>query len=125
MLSLWKPFSDLVDEFFKEPFFDSWLYPAIEHYKEENGTFVTTIDLPGVSEPDLVVEVSHGCVKIKGTKKTETSSFCVSKSFSIPQKYDADKLEAHLKDGVLTLTMPSKTLSSSSEVKKIPVTVSK
>lgn len=126
MLSLWKQydFTKLVDEFFKEPFFDT-LQLGIEHRTEKDGTFVTTVDLPGVSETDVVVEASHGYVRIKGTKKTDTSSDCVSKSFSVPERCNVDKLEAHLKDGVLTLTMPSKSLPGADEVKRIPVNVGK
>ena len=127
MLSLWKQFdfNQLVNDLFKEPFFDSYLQPGIDHRKSDDGTFISTIDLPGVSEEDVSVEVAEGCVRIKGTKKTKNSSYCVLKSFSLPQECDTDKLQAHLKDGLLTLTMPSKALPPASEVKRIPINTSK
>lgn len=123
MLSLWNTFSlsKVVDELFE----DFWLCSGVKHHENDDGTFVTTVNLPGVSETDVVVDTSHGCVKVKGTKKTDTSSYCVLKTFSVPRECNLDELKATLKDGVLTLTMPKKTLPDSTEVKKIPVTVEK
>lgn len=118
MLSLWKSFS------FSELFNESFNF-GVEHCKNADGTFVTTVDLPGVSETDVTVETSQGYVKVKGTKKTKTSSYCISKTFSVPKECNLDELKASFKNGVLTLSMPNKELTSQSEVKKIPITVDK
>lgn len=125
MLSRYKPMS--LNNFF-DGFFDSWLYPTlsegIEHKKSEDGTYSTTVELPGVSESDVSVEaMPEGYIVVKGEKKTKTSSYSVTKSFTVPKDCNLEEVKANLKNGVLTLTMPCKVLPVALESKKIPVSV--
>jgi len=72
--------------------------------------------VPGMNEKDVKVEASESSVTIKGEKKQEVKDKerfeSVSESFQqsvhLPCKVDADKVQASVKDGVLTVTLPKK-----------------
>lgn len=72
--------------------------------------------LPGMTEKDVNVEVGTDVVTIKGEKKEEKSSHnsfsTVSQSFvrtvQLPCKVDGDKVQATLKNGVLTVSLPKR-----------------
>lgn len=80
--------------------------------------YVITLELPGVDEKDMELTVRDGVVTVQGEKKTEREekgdtwyfserqygSF--SRSFRLPPDADETGLEAGLKDGVLTVTVP-------------------
>jgi HSP20 family protein len=94
-----------------------FLAPASEASLAE-GAYRIAIELPGVSEKDIEVTCHDGVVSVKGEKKTEREekgetwyfserqygSF--SRSFRLPPDADGDKVEADLKDGVLTIIVP-------------------
>lgn len=117
-------------EDFFSGFFDSWLYPpnsfGVEQKRVDNNSLVITVELPGVTEKDINVEISStGMLNIKGERKTKTSSYSVVKSFSLPEDVDSEQLQANLKDGILTITIPGKQLPSTKEGRKITVTTDK
>lgn len=72
--------------------------------------------LPGMTEKDVNVEVGTDVVTIKGEKKEEKNSHnsfsTVSQSFvrtvQLPCKVDGDKVQATLKNGVLTVSLPKR-----------------
>lgn len=86
---------------------------ADDHYQ-------IAVELPGVAEDDVELTVQDGVVTVQGEKKTEREeegdtwyfserqygSF--SRSFRLPPDADATKVEADLKDGVLTLSVPKR-----------------
>lgn len=112
MLSLWKPYNLFFDVF------DSSY--GLEYKKKDDNSLDLAVDLPGVEEKDVSVEVTpDNYLHIKGERKTKTSSYTVSKTFFIPKQYDTDHILAELKNGVLSLTLPSKVLGK--ENKKVNV----
>lgn len=116
----------VLDDFFTESWIHTPNFAELLQVKNEDGSLTTTVDLPGVAEKDITVEVSpKGFVTVKGETKTKTSSRIVKRSFSVPKDCDSEQLKAELKDGVLTLTMPGKALPAEKEVKKITVTTVK
>lgn len=129
MLSIWKSLDNLLGE--SDELLDSWLHPSkalgIEQKHEKDGTLTVTVELPGVEEVDINVEVSPKgfVVTVKGQKNTKTSSYSVVKSFLVADHYDANLVKAELKNGIVTLTVPGKALPPAKEVKKIPVTIKK
>jgi len=72
-------------------------------------------ELPGVSRSDVTVELENGMLTIRGEKKSqrdekaekgrrlECSYGAFSRSFSLPQDANADKISAAFKDGVLDI----------------------
>jgi HSP20 family protein len=121
MLSLWKSLDKLFDDLHHELLSDVWSAPSLGPKKSDDGSFISTMSLPGVSEGDVQVEVKDGIVSVKAEKKTETSFHSFTQSFTVPENCNVDETKAVLKDGVLTLTIPSKALPPVEESKRIPV----
>jgi HSP20 family protein len=94
-----------------------WLAPASEAAASKD-TYRIMIELPGVAEKDIDLSVEGGVVSLKGEKqiereeKGETWFFserqygAFSRSFRLPPDAEPDKVDARLKDGVLTITIP-------------------
>lgn len=61
------------------------------------------VDLPGVTTENLSVEVHQDQLHLLG-KRSETVSY--RRVLRLPDGIDVDKIEAELKHGVLTLTLP-------------------
>lgn len=67
------------------------------------------VDLPGVKEEHLGIEVSaEGAVSIKATRSVGKSSQEISKSFVVGKQYDLDSMKAELVDGVLCIGVAAK-----------------
>ena len=93
--------------------------PAFE-VKETNDAFVLKADLPGVAEPDLDISVHNSVLTVSGSRQAEErregESYALyerqfgsfSRSFSLPDMADGDRIEAKLDRGVLTLTIGKK-----------------
>jgi HSP20 family protein len=94
--------------------------------------YVLTVEIPGVNEKDITVDVRNGTMTIKGEKKQEKEEkdkdfYRIERQYgafqrvlSLPEDVDQDTIKANFKNGVLTVTMPRKTLPAS-EVKQIEV----
>ena len=93
--------------------------PAFE-VKETNEAYVVKADLPGVEEKDLDINVHNGVLTVSGTRSAEErkegESFALyerqygsfTRSFSLPDTADGEKIDAKLDSGVLTLTIGKK-----------------
>jgi HSP20 family molecular chaperone IbpA len=71
--------------------------------------------MPGVVKDELSVNIDNGRLSLSGVRKLEISGAAsweefgnveFVRNFSVPQTIDVEKVEAELKDGVLTLHMP-------------------
>jgi len=94
-----------------------WLAPASDASSDEDA-YRITMELPGVEEKDIELSVHEGVVTVTGEKsatreeKGETWFFSerqygqFSRSFRLPPDADGAKVDAHLKDGVLTVIIP-------------------
>jgi HSP20 family protein len=115
------PFQMARDLLSWDPFFAgtrqaSAFVPAFE-VKETNEAFVLKGDLPGVAEADLDIAVHNNVLTVSGTRQAEErkegESFALyerqygsfSRSFSLPDTADGERVEAKLHAGVLTLTI--------------------
>lgn len=74
-------------------------------------------EIAGLSKDDLSIKIQGNYLELNGNRKAEapegytahrkereTQTF--SRSFTLPSDIDADKVEASLKNGILTLTLP-------------------
>jgi HSP20 family protein len=144
----WEPYRNLVssqkdfDRFFRDafsPFFRegdlstrTWA-PPVDIYEDSNN-LVLKADLPGVDPKDVEIKVENGTLYLSGERKfekevkeenyhrVERSYGAFSRSFSLPNSIDSDKVVAEYKDGQLILTMPKR---EESKPKTIKVNVSK
>lgn len=95
--------------------------PRLDLIEKEN-EYKMIADLPGLTEKDINIEVSDDLLKLTGEKKEEreegdeNSDFHVCErrfgSFSrvvrMPEGIDQSKVEATVKNGVLTIRLPKK-----------------
>lgn len=93
--------------------------PAFE-VKETSDAFILKADLPGVAESDLDINVHSNVLTVSGSRaadeRREGESYALyerqfgsfSRSFSLPDMADGERIEAKLENGVLTLTIGKK-----------------
>jgi HSP20 family protein len=93
--------------------------PAFE-VKETNDAFMLRADVPGVEEKDLDIGIHNGVLTVSGNRQSEErregESYAVyerqygsfSRSFSLPDMADGERIEAKLANGVLELKIPKK-----------------
>jgi len=121
-------------------FFDDWgletifgedkeWVPAFDIAENEKD-YTVTAELPGIDIKDVDITLSEGILTVKGEKKQEKEeksegyhrierrfgSF--NRSFRIPGKVEADKIDASYKDGVLKVVLPK---AEGTETKKIEI----
>lgn len=87
--------------------------------EEEGNKYLITMDLPGVTENDIRIDLTERQLTVSG-ERTETkeegsrkSSYVIERfhgkferSFTLPANVDAEKVNAQFKDGVLKITVP-------------------
>lgn len=109
-----------------------WVAPASEASVNDSA-YRIALELPGVAEEDIHLSVEDGVVIVSGEKKTEREekgeswyfserqfgSF--SRSFRLPPDADEAKVEAVLKDGVLTVTIPKRAPSAAEGTKRVNI----
>jgi HSP20 family protein len=93
--------------------------PAFE-VKETAEAFIVKADLPGVAEKDVDINVHNNVLTVSGSRSAEErkegESYALyerqygsfSRSFSLPDMADGDRIEASLENGVLHLTIAKK-----------------
>ncbi|MDP9127846.1 MAG: Hsp20/alpha crystallin family protein [Pseudomonadota bacterium] len=86
--------------------------------QEDEHAFHVALDLPGLSESDIIVTFDEGVLSIRGEKKierndskktwhvTERSSGSFSRQLSLPGAINADQIEAKFERGVLEIVLP-------------------
>lgn len=91
--------------------------PAFE-VKETPDAFVFKADVPGVQERDLDITLTGDRLTISGRREVEKrneneryytyecSYGAFSRSFTLPEGVDADRIDANLQSGVLTVRLP-------------------
>ena len=91
-------------------------WPRVGLY-DQGSQLLVRAELPGVSEDDIQLTVDHGVLSLKGLRKTalpegysvhrqERSDYQFARSFTLPCKVDVEKTTAHMKHGLLTVTLP-------------------
>ena len=106
-------------------------YPRTD-IKETKKNIKIVSEMPGMDPNDIDVSVHNGILTITGEKKgekeetgtdyhhIERSYGCFSRSITIPDSVDSEKVESTYKNGVLTVTLP-KTEKTVEQSKKIPI----
>jgi HSP20 family protein len=83
----------------------------VELREDKEHTYVRA-ELPGVKREDINVELAEGELTITAARKTPAAegkgeeSFSFSRSVSVPEAVQTDKVAATYENGVLTVTLP-------------------
>src|SRR5690606_19470213 len=100
----------------------------VDLFEDKDNTYVRA-ELPGISRSDINVEMVEDYLTISGTRKTASGekdngqneqSFSFSRSVTIPEHVQADKVSAAYANGVLTVTLPKR---EEAKPKKVTVAI--
>jgi HSP20 family protein len=119
----------LFDRFFENDLFDwsnrnysttSTTLPSV-NIKESNEDFEVEVAAPGFSKNDFKVELNHDLLTISSEKQIdnetkegqqfslrEFSYQSFSRSFTLPNSADSEKIRAKYEDGILRIIIPKK-----------------
>ena len=101
--------------------------PRVNIVETENDVSLT-FEVPGMEKGDIKVTVADGVLTVEGERKVESSDngknfvrsefaygkFC--RSFTLPDNFDAGKVSADYKSGLLTVSMPRKEESKPKQI---------
>jgi HSP20 family protein len=90
--------------------------PELISLQDKDG-YTVTADVPGLTDKDLSVDLHRGVLTISGHRelatpenfevtRRERSSLNFSRSLRLPDEVDEERVNAAVKDGVLTITLP-------------------
>lgn len=96
--------------------------------REEEQAYLLTALVPGLKSDDLNIQIVEDVVRIEGEFKQDENEYLMSelpsgsfqRTLRLPVAINADKAEAKITDGVLSLRLPK---AESALPKKIKVTV--
>lgn len=116
----WEPFDEL-DRFFDERPLSSFprvgLDFAADVY-EENGNIIAKMNIPGVKTTEVDVSIEDGLLTVSGRREAEKETKekdyyskeirrgSFARSVRLPKAVNAAAAQAHIVDGILTITMP-------------------
>ena len=85
---------------------------------DKDGTFEMTVDLPGFEREDVDIRVTDSKLHIEADReqaheeseedyiRSERHHTAVKRMVQLPDEIDQDGVEAHMKNGVLSVTLP-------------------
>lgn len=92
----------------------------IDLFEDQANTYVRA-ELPGVSRENVNLELVEGYLTLTATRKDGEQEFTLTRSISLPEDVQADKVAATLEHGVLTVTLPKQ---EQAKPRKINISVS-
>src|SRR5262245_2265968 len=121
-------FEDAFTRLLSEPQNNRPWAPAVDVYETEND-LVLKADLPDVELKDIDVRVENQTLTLAGQRRfekknsgggyhrIERSYGNFTRSFSVPNTFDTDHVNAAYKNGVLTVTLPKKEAAKPRQIK--------
>lgn len=91
-------------------------WPSVS-LNDQGGALVIRAEVPGLSADKLELSVDESTVTLKGERedrapdgysvhRKERAAYKFARTFTLPSKVDAERAEAEVKNGVLTVTLP-------------------
>jgi len=119
------PFEALDRILESEPFLKTGIRNPPADVLEGETSYLIEVELPGLSEKDLRLELKDGILSLSTTKeekkegtegkpdltawlRRERREYSFARSFLLPEDADGDAIQAKLKDGLLTVELPKK-----------------
>src|SRR5689334_19867904 len=104
----------------------AWI-PAVDVFETKEGLRIIA-ELPGVKPDQVKVSVEQGVLTLRGAKdqhaeeqteavhRYERSYGMFQRSFQLPSSVDAERIDAKLEHGVLTVTLPKAEKAKAKEI---------
>jgi HSP20 family protein len=100
--------------------------PPVDIFETEN-ELVLKADVPDVEQNNIDIRFENGTLTLRGERKfsneklsahrIERSYGVFSRSFALPESFDADRIRAEYRNGVLTVTIPKKEVAKPRSIK--------
>lgn len=102
--------------------------PPVDVYEDEHNV-VLKLEVPGIDEKDIDVRVENNTLTVHGERKfekeekeenfrrVESSYGSFTRTFTLPQTVEAEKVTAHYDKGVLKITLPKKAEAKPKQIK--------
>lgn len=130
-------FSSLIDNFFGREFSDylgevQTNVPAV-NVKETKDHYMLEVAAPGMDKENFEVKYDKNRLTVVGNKEVkkeekdekysrkEFSYTSFQRSFHLPEGVNEEAIEAHYKDGILSITVPKKEEAKIKEAKRIAI----
>jgi len=115
-------FNNLMNSFFNHKFYDK----SSDYYLgEDENSYTVSVDIPGIPPENVEINLDGNCLIVSGKSSSEVDSGARNRIFkrvwSLPGEVDLESINAEIKHGVLTLTLPK---TEASTIKSIPVKTS-
>lgn len=106
--------------------------PAVNIIESKEG-FKLEVAAPGLAKEDFTIKLDQNKLTISSNKESkeeqkeeryvrrEFASYSFSRSFSLPQTVDQDKIEASHANGILTINIPRKEEAKQKEPRMVSV----
>jgi HSP20 family protein len=119
----WSPFRRFPLATLESP---GWV-PAVD-LEETDGAYHLKAEMPGMKKEDVRISIVDNILTVSGEKKSETRTDkkkvhrlernygAFQRSFSLPARIQADRVEASFKEGVLEITVPKSEEAKPKEV---------
>lgn len=143
-LTKWRPFGDLwdlqddINRLFygfgrhgrgqTEDEMSASVWAPVVDICEDNESVRITAELPGMKQKDIKLSVKDGVLSIRGERqfkeeqkkrdyyRIERSYGSFSRSFTLPNQVDLEKIHASMKDGVLEILIPKREEAKPKEI---------
>jgi len=121
------PYRRLISRWAQQPE-GSEYRPLNVNVREEDDAYVLSALVPGLKAEDLNIQVLENVVSIEGEYRAEETEYLLNelphgnfrRALRMPVEIQADKVEAKIIDGVLTLSLPK---AESAKPKRINISV--
>ncbi|HEX4920574.1 MAG TPA: Hsp20/alpha crystallin family protein [Candidatus Bathyarchaeia archaeon] len=120
---------------FEENLSDWEFGPPVDIY-EDDQRLAFKVEVPGIDEKDIKVEVENNVLSVHGERKLEKDvkeeNFrrmereygAFSRSFTLPSTVDPEKIEANYSHGILSIQMPKRAEAKPKQIKvNVPKTL--
>jgi HSP20 family protein len=108
--------------------------PAI-NIQETSTAFEASLAAPGLQRDDFIIEVDNNVLTISSKKEEKHEEYdkakkytrrefkyhAFSRSFTLPEAVDADKITASYQDGILAIHLPKKESTKAKPTKRIMI----
>ncbi len=128
------PFAE-INALQRQFFGDDWLgqnralaLPTTDVYTNKDGNLVIEAHLPNFTQDDVNIEVENGCLVVQAERHEKEedkdkkyvvreSNTSLYRRIQLPDRANSDKIEADLKDGLLTVKVPLTPLEQPKKIK--------
>lgn len=129
----WDPFKE-IENMSRSVFGDAWannpslFAPTTDVYVEDDSHMIVEAHLPGYNDKDVDINVHEGILEVRAEKHEQEedkkkrryvmreSSSSFYRRIRLPKNADANKIEAHMDEGLLKIVVPFKELPKPTKI---------